>query len=139
MVWTEQITQKQLKNGTIKLTEDWARGALKSLNWSKRRATTGNLELFAQILAEEKFTFQKAIAKAIQNNDIPPDLVINVDQTPLCYVSPQKYAFHFKESKCVPVKEIDDKQQITATFDVSAVGEFLPMQVIYGGNRNKVC
>ena len=50
-----------------------------------------------------------------------------------------KDTFHFKGSKHVPVKEVDDKGQIVALFGVSAVGEFLPVQVIYGGNRNEVC
>ena len=55
--------------GVIGLTEGWAKSVLKSLNWSKRRATTSKVELFAQLLAKEKFTFQKAITKAIQGND----------------------------------------------------------------------
>ena len=54
---------KMLKefDGTIELTEGLARGALKSLNWSNRRMTTGKVEPSAHLLAEEKFTFQKAI------------------------------------------------------------------------------
>lgn len=123
--------------GTIELTEGWARHVLKSMNWSKRKATTGKVEPSAQFLAEEKFTFQKAIAKAIEDNDIPASLVINLDQTPLSYVSPGKYTFHFKGSKHVPVKGVDDKRQITATFGASAEGNFLPMQVIYGGKTKR--
>ena len=42
--------------------------------------TTRKLELSAQ-LPTKKFTFQKAIAKAIQD-DIPLDLAINLDKTP---------------------------------------------------------
>ena len=128
--------------GTIELTEGWARSVLESLNWSKRRATTGKVEPSTQLLAEEKFTFQKAIAKVIQNSDIPLDLVINLDQTPLCHVLPRKYIFHFKGSKHVLVKEVDDKQHITTIFHVSAVGKFLPRQVIYGGRggkQNEIC
>ena len=33
--------------------------------------------------------------------------------------------------KTVPTKGIDDKRQITATFGISMLGEFLPIQVIY--------
>ena len=69
--------------------------------------TTHKLELSAQ-LPTKKFTFQKAITKAIQD-DIPLDLAINLDKTPFWYVSPWKYTFHFKESKQVPAKGIDDK------------------------------
>ena len=84
---------------TVELTEGWTRNILKSLNWSKRRAATGKVEPSAQLLAQEIFFFQKTIAKAIQDDDVPLDLVINLDQTPLCYVSPEKCTFHFKGSK----------------------------------------
>ena len=89
--------------GNIELPEGWKETVLKSLNWSNRRAATAKVEPPAQLLAEEKFTFQKAVAKAIQDNNIQPDLFINLDQTLLCYVSPGKYTFHFKGGKNVPV------------------------------------
>ena len=64
-------------------------------------------------------------------HDISAPLVINLDQTPLSYVSPEKYTFSFKGAKNVPIKGIDDKRQITATFAVSLTGKFLPIQLIY--------
>ena len=64
--------------GTIELTEGWPRSVLKSLILQKRRAKTRKVEPPAQLLAEEKFTFQKAIVKAIQDNNILPDFVINL-------------------------------------------------------------
>ena len=70
-------------------------------------------------------------------HDIPSYLVLNIDQTPLSYVSPGKYSFSFKGSKHVPIKGVDDKRQITATFAVSSTGEFLPMQLIYGGKTKR--
>ena len=33
----------------------------------------------------------------------------------------------------MPIKGIDDKRQITATFTVSMTGKFLPIQLIYEG------
>ena len=48
--------------GIITLTEDWARGILRSMDWVKRKATTGKVEPSTQFLAEEKFTFQKVIS-----------------------------------------------------------------------------
>ena len=124
--------------GTITLTEDWARGILRSMDWVKRKATTGKVEPSTQFLAEEKFTFQKAISTYVYDHDIPTDLIINLDQTPLSYVSPGKYTFNMKGVKHVPIKRVDDKRQITATFAVSASGDFLPMQLIYAG-ETKTC
>ena len=65
-------------------------------------------------------------------------MIINLDQTPLFYISAEKYIFNIKSAKNVPVKGIDDKRQITATFEVSTVGDFLPMQPISTGNT-KIC
>ena len=80
--------------GDLDLTEGWAKRVLYSMNWVKRKATTGKVEPSPQFVAEEKFTFQREIASAVYNNDIPKELIINLDQTPLSYVSPGK--FHLK-------------------------------------------
>lgn len=124
--------------GSLELSDGWARHTLKDLNWTKRKGTTGKVEPSKKFLDEEKFTFQRNISKAILENDIPKDLVLNLDQTPLSYVSPGKYTFSAKGSKTVPIKGLDDKRQITATFTVTSTGEFLPMQIIYQG-KSKRC
>ena len=87
--------------GTTEPTNRWARGVLSDLIWSKRKGTTGKIELSPQFLAEEKFTFQWAISTAISTHDIPKFLVLNIDQTPLSFVSPGQYIFSFKGSKNV--------------------------------------
>ena len=61
-------------------------------------------------------------------------MIIILDQTPLSYISPGKYTFNIKGAKNVPVKEINDEIQNISTFAVSAVGDFLPMQLIYTEN-----
>ena len=71
----------------ITLTDDWARGLLKSMDWVKQKGAIGKVEASAQYLAEEKFTFQRATSTVVYNHDIPADLVINLDQTPLTAIS----------------------------------------------------
>ena len=116
--------------GSLELTEDWARGVIKSMNWTKRKGTTGKIEPSKQFLLEEKLTFQKKISGVIFEHDIPKELIINLEQTPLSYISPGKYTFDVKGVKTVPIKGIDDKREITVTFAISMSGEFLPIQVI---------
>ena len=70
-------------------------------------------------------------------HDIPEDLVINLDPTPLSYVSPGKYTFHPRGEQNVPIKGVDNKRQITGTFAVSLTGEFLPIQVVYQGKTKR--
>ena len=118
---------------SLELTEGWARSILKSMDWVKRKGATGKVEPCSKFLEEEKFTFQRAVAKAVSDHDIPMEVVLNLDQTPLSYVSPGKYTFDLKGSKIVPIKGVDDKRQITATFTASASGSFLPIQRIYSG------
>ena len=46
------------ENGrSLQTTKDWARGVLKSMNWVKRKRTTGKIESSQQFLVEEKLTF----------------------------------------------------------------------------------
>ena len=97
--------------GSITLNENWARGVLKNVNWVKRKGTRGKVEPSKQLLAEEKLTFQKNISKVVYKHDIPSELIINLDQTPLSYISPGKYTFNSKGAKNVLVKGIDDKRQ----------------------------
>ena len=65
------------------------------------------------------------------------ELVLNLDQTPLSYVSPGKNTFYLKGPKTVPIKGVDDKRQITANFTVTASGSFLPIQLIYSGKTKR--
>ena len=86
----------------------------------KRKGTAGKVEPCPKFLEEEKFTFESAISKFVSDRDIPIELVLNLDQTPLSYVSPGEYTFDLKGSKTVPNKGVDNKRQISATFTVTA-------------------
>ena len=119
--------------GTVELTNRWARNILSDMKWSKRKGTTGKIEPSSLFLAEEKFTFKRAISAAISSHDIPNFLALNIDQTPLS----GKYTFNLKASQNVPIKGVDDKRQITATFAVSSTGNFLPIQLIYTGKTRR--
>jgi len=52
----------------------------KGNNWQSRTSQ--------QFLSEERPTFRKKISKAVYENDVPKSLIVNLDQTPLSYVSP---------------------------------------------------
>ena len=103
------------------------------MEWSKRKNTTVKIEPSQLFLPEEKLIFQRRIASIIEEHDIPKKLILNLDQTPLSYTSPGKYTFNPKGAKAVPIKGIDDKRQIPATFTVSMTGKFLPIQLVYEG------
>ena len=121
--------------GDLVLTDKWVRGVLEKNTWSKHKGTTGKVDPSHQFLAKEKFTFQRNISGLVPGQDIPPSLIINIDQTPLLNVNTGKYRFSFKGAKNIPIKGVDDKHQITATFGVSYTREILPIQ----GKPNEVC
>ena len=120
-------------SGHVELTDSWARHVLESRKWTKKKSTTGKVEPSQQFFDEEKITFQRNISTIIEDHDIPKDLILNLDQTSLSYVSPGKCTFNPKGAKTVPIKGVDDKRQITATFSISMTGSFLPIQLIYEG------
>ena len=119
------------------LTKDGARSVLKSMEWSKRKGTTGKIEPSQQFLLEEKLTFHKLILSTIQEHDITKERILNLDQTPLSYDSPGKYTFNPKSAKTVLIKGVDDNRQITATLTVSMTGKVLPIQLIYEGKTRR--
>ena len=87
----------------------------------KRKGTTGEIEP-CEVFRRRKFFVSTC-------RDIPLDLVLNLDQTLVSYVSLDKYTFDLKGSTTVLIKGVGDKKQITATFTVSALGSFLPIQL----------
>ena len=78
------------------LTDDWARHLLKSMEWVKRKGTTGKEEPSEKFLQEEKFSDQLEISRVVLKQDIHLDLGLSLDQTPLSYVSLGKYTFCLK-------------------------------------------
>ena len=122
--------------GHIELTDGWARHVLESMKWAKRKGTTGRVVPSQQFVDEGKLTFQRNISTIIEDHDIPKDLILNLNQTPFSYDSPGKYTFNPKGAKTVPIKGVDDKRQITATFSISMTGSFLPIQLIYEGKMS---
>ena len=113
------------------ITKGWAPNVLKIMNWVKRKGRTGKVEHCAKFLEEEKFSFQLAISTFDSESDIPLDFVVNLDQTPVSYVSLGKCTFDLKGPIKVPIKRVGDKRQITATFTVSASDSLFPIQLIY--------
>ena len=73
------------------------------------------------------------INKAINEHKIPPELVLNADQTPYSYVSVGIMTMAPGNSSSVPIKGLTDKRSIPFTFVISLSGNFLPMQIIYQG------
>ena len=64
-------------------------------------------------------------------------MILNFDQTPCKYVPVPTTTLLERNPKQVAIKGIDDKRAITATFTITLDGNFLGMQLIYGGKTNQ--
>ena len=111
----------------------WAQSLYRRMGFRRRQATTSKLEIPEGALKEIKLLFHHDIASKVEKFSIPHSLIINLDQTPTKYVPVGRTTLAKKNTKTVPIKGSSDKRTITATFAISLQGDFLPMQLIYGG------
>ena len=95
--------------------------------------TTAKIPVAPGLLKEEKLKFQRDIKTLQQQYDIPDELILNYDQTPLSYVCAPNHTLHTRGEANIPLIGKGKKKQITGTFTVTKSGDFLPMQIIYQG------
>ena len=112
-------------------------GVLKSLDWTKRRHITTKREINPVLYKELTFSWKRKIVSAIFEHKIQKEMILNYDQTGLGFTVSNKSTFTGKVVHSVPIANVDDKRQITATFCVNIVGDFLPVQLIYEGVTDK--
>ena len=120
-----------LKGFEPKLT--WVKSIYRRCNFTRRAGTTTRPPVPRGVFEECKLTFLINISRAITQHKIPPELVLNADQTASSYVSVGRMTMASKNSSSVPIKGLTDKRNLTLTFVISLSGEFSPMQIIYQG------
>ena len=83
-----------------------------------------------------KKTFLDDVATTVLMEDIPPELILNWDQTGFKMVPSPTWTMNTRGAQRVEVVGVHDKRLITAVFCGSLVGDFLPLQIIYQGKRH---
>ena len=76
------------------------------------------------------------MAEIVQNaqaNNVPPQLIINWDQTGLNVVPTCSWTMEEQGSQRVETAGLGDKRKITATFAVAMSGAVLAIQMLYAG------
>ena len=126
------------ENGrSITLTTKRTGSVLKSLDWVKTRYATAKREINSVLYKELTFSWQRKIANAIFEHKIQKEIILSFDKTAIGFTALNKSTFTGKGVHSVPIANIDDKRQITATFCVNIIGDFLPVQLIYEGFTDK--
>ena len=70
----------------LSFSKQWGRNILNEVARTERKmvrrmATTSKVPIVPRLLREEKYTFPKKINELVKWHNIPPDLVLNFDQT----------------------------------------------------------
>ena len=107
------------------------------MGYTVRTRTTSRSPVPYGLYAENRYTFLSSIVETVEQHSIPFELILNADQTPCAYVSVFKMTMAKRGEKSVPIKGLTDKRNITLTFAVTFTGDFLPMQIIYGGKTDR--
>ena len=107
------------------------------MGFVRRLETTRKVLIPDSLKKELEKSYLHDIIKKIEDNDIPPSLFLNFDQTPSKYIPVLNKTMAPKGSKTVPIKGSTEKRMIIATFTITLDGHFLPVQLIYGGKTSK--
>ena len=65
----------------------WAKSLIARMNFVKRRKTSSKVDIPDKARKEIEFLFLHEIVTKVEKHNIPPELILNIDQTPLKYVS----------------------------------------------------
>jgi hypothetical protein len=137
------MTQDKYKlvefGGHISLNETctWAYSLFRRMKFVKRKATTAKSKLSVQDFEKKKEEFLDNLVATVDMEEIPPELVLNWDQTGIKLVPVSAHTMDKQGSARVEVAGAKDKRLITALFCGSLTGDFLPVQVIYHGKTKR--
>ena len=123
--------------GHVVLNRHWAYSLLKRMKYAKRKATTAKSKYTGSDFKEAKKNFLDEVVTTVRMEAIPPELILNWDQTGIKIVPSSTWTMDQRGSKRVEMKGVDDKRQITAVFCGTLTGDFLPVQLIYKGKTSR--
>ena len=119
--------------GPVQLNRYWAHSLLKRMKFVQRKATTARSKHTIANFNELKESFLTDVVTTVTMEEIPPDLILNWDQTGIKIVPCSTWTMERQGAKRVQMVGVNDKRQITAIFCGTLLGDFLPVQLIYKG------
>ena len=102
--------------GHIQLNTTWAYSLLERMNFVKRKATEAKSKHTVENFAELKQCFLDDVVATVSMEEIPPELILNWDQTGIKLVPSSGWTMDQLCSRCVEVTGENDKQLIMAVF-----------------------
>ena len=103
----------------------------------KEKKTSSKTDIPDKARKEIEFLFLHEIVTKVEKHNIPPELILNIDQTPLKYVPVGNETLTPRGETSVTIEGSSDKHSMTGTFAISLHRDFLLMQLIYGGKTSQ--
>ena len=104
------------------------------MNFVQRRATTAKSKHSIENFFVLKDSFLDSVCTTVTMEEIPAELIMNWDQTGIKIVPSSSWTMEQRDSKMVKMTSVSYKQQTTAIFCGTMLGDFLPVQLMYKGN-----
>lgn len=117
------------------LTKTWAQSLMIRMGLVKRKASSKKSKMTDEF-QQSKSTFFRQVGSFAKVHAILADMVINWDQMGINVV-PSNFTMEERGASRVKIAGYGDKRMIKATFTATLTGEFLPMQILYGGKTNR--
>eukprot|EP00955_Chlamydomonas_euryale_P077688 363001-Chlamydomonas_euryale.AAC.1 len=121
--------------GWFHCSRSWIRKLWSSMGMRIRSGTTAAQKL-PEDWEERLELWKLQIAYTVFINDIPPALVINVDQTGINLVPVGRRTLSRRGKKAIRLLGMDDKRQLTVVAAGAANGSILPFQAIFQGKTH---
>ena len=115
----------------------WVKSLFARMNFVKRKKTSSKVDIPDKACKEIEFLFLHEIVTKVEKNNIPPELILNIDQTPLKYVPVGNETLTPRGETSVTIEGSSYKHSMTGTFAISLHRDFLLMQLIYGGKTSQ--
>ena len=114
----------------------FAKSLLGQIDFVKQKGTKTSKKLLDNF-HDLHASYASAIKETMEKESIPPEMVVNFDETGLPIVPQSDWTMEEKGSKQVPLVGLDDKRQITGVLACSLTGELLPPQLLYEGTTTR--
>ena len=123
--------------GHVDLTKAWAKGLLGRMGYVKRRGTTSKSKNLVENFEELKASFLEQVSTIVIMDEIPPELILNWDQTGLNLIPSSSWTMEQRGARRVEIIGLNDKRMIIAVFCGTLCGDFLPLQLVYQGKTER--
>lgn len=135
-----EIFETKRADGTaFRCSDTWLRDWLhRTMRWSERKATRAAHKLPKDWEAQCERSFLR-MAHDTKEHDIPAELRVNSDQAQGVFAQGCDFTWAATGSKQVPIIGAEEKRAMTIVASVSASGELLPFQAVYGGKTSVSC